>query len=197
MEAPLGRAIGNAIETREAIDVLRGGGPSDTRALTLRLGAEMLLAAGLSPSRRDATSQLTRALEDGSAFECFCRMVRAQGGDTRAVEDPRRLPRAPSRVAVAAERAGYVTGADAFELGMLAVALGAGRSHAAQRIDPRVGIELCAKPGERVEHGDPLAVLHVAKRAGTAPFVERARRAFRIGRRAPAPRDLVLARIVR
>jgi len=197
MHAPLGRAVGNALEIREAVEVLRGGGPADTKALTLRLGAEMLLAAKVAGDRREAAAKLERALERGDAFECFCRMVRAQGGDVRVVEAPERLPRAPVRVVVPSARGGYVSACDAFELGLAAVALGAGRSRADDRVDPRVGIELCKKPGDRVERGEPLAFLHAAKRPGLEPLLERVRDAFRVGGRALGKTELVLGRVTR
>lgn len=197
MHAPLGRAVGNALEIREAVEVLRGGGPADTKALTLRLGAEMLLAAKVAGDRREAAAKLERALERGDAFECFCRMVRAQGGDVRVVEAPERLPRAPVRVVVPSARGGYVSACDAFDLGLAAVALGAGRSRADDRVDPRVGIELCKKPGDRVERGEPLAFLHAAKRPGLEPLLERVRDAFRVGGRALGKTELVLGRVTR
>lgn len=197
MQAPLGKAVGNAIETREAVEVLRGGGPDDTRALTLRLAEEMLLAAKVSANRRDAVMKLERALARGDAFECFCRMVRAQGGDVRAVQSPERLPRAPVQAPVPAAQSGYVSTCDAYAIGLAAMTLGAGRSRADDRVDPRVGIELRKKPGDRVERGEPLALLHAAKRSGLEALAARVATAFRVARRAPAKTPLVLGRVTR
>jgi thymidine phosphorylase len=113
------------------------------------------------------------------------------------VEAPERLPRAPVRVVVPSARGGYVSACDAFDLGLAAVALGAGRSRADDRVDPRVGIELCKKPGDRVERGEPLAFLHAAKRPGLEPLLERVRDAFRVGGRALGKTELVLGRVTR
>ncbi len=197
MSAPLGLTIGNALETREAIEVLRGRGPTDTRELTLRLGTEMLLLGGVAKKAPEARKQLERAISNGAGLDRLIRMVTAQGGDARAVEDPRRLPTAPQRVAVEAPRAGYVTAADPLELGLCSVALGAGRTRADQAVDPAVGIELGAKPGDRVEKGQPLCWLHVRSRRGFAPIAERAGRAFSIGRTRPADAPLVIERVAR
>ncbi|HEX6764165.1 MAG TPA: thymidine phosphorylase, partial [Polyangiaceae bacterium] len=104
MSEPIGLTIGNALEVREAVDVLRGRGPADTRELTLALGAEMLVLGGVAKTLPSARKRLERALADGSAFELFAAMVRAQGGDVRAVERPERLPKARVRVAVRAKK---------------------------------------------------------------------------------------------
>ncbi|HEX5101967.1 MAG TPA: thymidine phosphorylase [Polyangiaceae bacterium] len=195
MSVPIGRTIGNALETREAIEVLRGAGPSDTRELTLLLGVEMLRLAGRARSPAEARRLLERALDDGSAFERFRRMVRAHGGDTRAVDDPERLPRAKVRVPLLAQRSGVLRDIDALELGLVSVALGAGRTRADQKVDPGAGIELCHAAGERVERGEPLAFLMAARRPLIDAVVQRAQNAFELGSRPPPRRPLVLERI--
>jgi pyrimidine-nucleoside phosphorylase len=194
MSEPIGLTIGNALEVREAIDVLRGAGPADTRELTLALGAEMLRLARRDPTPASARQRLERALDDGSAFERFARMVRAQGGDVRAIENPKRLPRARVRVALLARRSGVLAAADALELGLVAVALGAGRTRADDAVDPGAGIELCQAVGGRVERGQPLLYLSGASRSVVRSQLERAERALRIGR-AARRRELVLARM--
>ena len=195
MSVPIGRTIGNALETREAIEVLRGEGPSDTRELTLLLGIEMLRLAGRARSPAEARRLLERALDDGSALERFRRMVRAHGGDGRAVDDPKRLPRAKVRVPLLAARSGILRDIDALELGLVSVALGAGRTRADQKVDPGAGIELCHGVGERVERGEPLAFLMAARRPLIDAVKERALRAFELGSRPPTRRPLVLERI--
>lgn len=197
MSTPLGLTIGNALETREAIDVLRGEGPDDTRELTLRLGAEMLVLGGVAKKTADARKQLEQALQSGAGLERLVRMVEAHGGDPRAVEDTARLPKAPHRVAVEAPRTGFVTAADALELGLCSVALGAGRTRADQDVDPAVGIELGKKPGDRVEKGEPLCWLHVHSKRGIQPVADRARNAFSIGRARPKDTPLVIERVAR
>jgi pyrimidine-nucleoside phosphorylase len=191
MNVPIGRSIGNALETREAIDVLRGGGPADTRELTLLLGAEMLVLGRRARGLGDARRKLERALDDGSALERFARMVKAHGGDPRVADDPGRLPRARVRLPLLARRSGVLAAVDPLELGFVAVGLGAGRTRADQAVDPGAGIELCHQVGERVERGEPLAFLCGAKRSLVEAQRERAERAFRVGTRARRPALLI------
>jgi pyrimidine-nucleoside phosphorylase len=196
MSAPIGRSIGNALETREAIEVLMNRGPSDTRELTLVLGAEMLVLGGRVHSHRAARALLERALADGSALERFARMVAAQGGDARVVENPDRLARARVRVPVLARRSGKLASVDPLELGWVSVGLGAGRTRADQAVDPAAGIELCRARGERVERGETLAFLCASKRSLVEAQLARATAAFRIGGRVER-HELVLERIAR
>ncbi|HYO94860.1 MAG TPA: thymidine phosphorylase, partial [Polyangiaceae bacterium] len=197
MSNPIGRTVGNALETSEAIEVLRNAGPADTRELTLALGVEMLLVAKSVRSAKEGRARLERALADGSGFERFVRLVHAHGGDVRAVEQTQRLPKAKSVVAVLALRSGYVTGIDPFELGMVSVALGAGRTRAEQRVDPAAGIEIAATVGTRVERGDTLALLLARTRAIGSAQLARARAAFAVGARAPRQSSRILERITR
>ncbi|HWA77198.1 MAG TPA: thymidine phosphorylase [Polyangiaceae bacterium] len=197
MSTPIGLTIGNGLETREAIEVLQNRGPADTRELTLALGAEMLLMGKVTRSQRQARAALERALGDGSAFERFLRLVRAQGGDVRAVERPERLTHAKARVAVRATRAGKVTGIDPLELGLVSVALGAGRSRAEQKVDPRAGIEIAAPLGTSVARGEPLAWLQAGRTALAEAQIERVRAAFTLGGSAPKAGRLLLERIPR
>ena len=194
MSRPIGLTIGNAFEVSEAIDVLHDRGPGDTRELTLVLGTEMLVLGGRAKTRAAARALLERALTDGSAFERFLRMVRAHGGDVRTVENPKRLPKARVRRAIRAQRSGVLAAADPLELGLVAVALGAGRTRAEDEVDPGAGIELCQAVGERVERGEPLAFLSGRSRALVDAQTKRAERAFRIGKNAPR-RKLVIERI--
>ncbi len=197
MSAPIGTTIGNALESREAVEVLQGKGPPDTVELTLALGSEMLVSGGIEKKTALARKRLERAIEDGSGLEKLAAMVKAQGGDPRAVHDPSRLPSTKHRVPVKASTSGYVRECDALELGLTSVSLGAGRTRADQKIDPAVGIELLKKPGDRVTKGDPLCLLHVRKPTGLEPLVARARNAFSIGAQKPRPRKMVLERIAK
>jgi pyrimidine-nucleoside phosphorylase len=124
-------------------------------------------------------------------------MVRAQGGDVRAVVDPERLPRARSQLEVLAPRAGVVTAIDAFELGLSSVALGAGRVRAEDAVDPAAGIEIRAPLGTRVARGEPLARLHAASRSRLDAVQKRVRDAFQVGERAAKPTSRILGRIAR
>jgi len=195
MDAPIGRTIGNGLETREAVEVLRNAGPSDTRELTLTLGAEMLVLGRAERTLPAARVRLERALADGSAFERFVRMVSAHGGDVRAVEHPERLVRAKAQLTVPAPRSGYVAACDAYALGMAGVALGAGRTRADQAVDAHAGIELCAQRGERVMRGAPLAVIHARSRALAASEAARVASAFRISATKPRPQRVVIERV--
>src|SRR5262245_28362498 len=128
MNAPIGRAIGNALEIRESIDTLRGGGPADTRELTVALGGEMLLLGGAVASDDEGRARIARALDDGSALAVFRRVVEAQGGDPRVCDDPDAvLPRATATHALPATRGGVIAAIDAEQLGLAALLLGAGR----------------------------------------------------------------------
>jgi pyrimidine-nucleoside phosphorylase len=160
MEEPLGVCIGNALEVREALDILRGRGPADTTELTYALGAEMLVLGGAAPTLELGRSQLQAAVESGAGLERFRRLIEAQHGDPTVVDEPERLPKARFRTAVRAPRSGHVSAIDAYRLGLTAMRLGAGRARAEDRIDPAVGIELVALRGRQVRTGDELALVH-------------------------------------
>jgi pyrimidine-nucleoside phosphorylase len=185
MSTPIGFSIGNALEAREAIEVLTGSGPDDTRELTLALGAQMLLAARRTASAASARALLERALSNGAGAERLARMIAAHGGDARVVEDPARLPRTRHRLPIASARSGYVTAIEARSLGELAVALGAGRTRVDQPIDPRVGIELCVRRGDAVERGQPLGYVHLSRASDGPRFAAAALRSFRIDDKRP------------
>ena len=192
MDQPLGAAIGNAVEVREAIDILRGAGPPDVRALTVRLGAEMLVLGRMARDRRDGARRIEAAIASGAGLERFALGVRLQGGDPRVVEAPDRLPGARRQLAVRSSRAGVVARADAGLLGRAATLLGAGRLRQDDRIAPGAAIMLHAKVGDRVGRGEALCTLHFddpVRAAAARPLVEAA---FRVTASAPAPMPLVL-----
>ncbi|WNI17411.1 thymidine phosphorylase [Actinacidiphila sp. ITFR-21] len=149
MSVPLGLTAGNALEVRESVEVLAGGGPADVVELTLALAREMLDAAGLP----DADPG--RALADGSAMDVWRRMIRAQGGDPAA-----ELPRARETQTVLAPATGVLTALDAYAVGVAAWRLGAGRARKEDAVQAGAGVELHAKPGDRVTAGRPLLTLH-------------------------------------
>ncbi len=161
MDEPIGTRIGNALEVIEAIEILRGEGPADTRELTMRLGAEMLVLGGVAATEEEAVTAIAGALDTGAALEVFRRMIAAQGGEPGVVDDVGKLPRAAHREPVVASRSGHVSAVAAADLGMAAMFLGAGRSRADDSIDHGVGIELAVRVGDRVEAGQELcALLH-------------------------------------
>ncbi len=191
MDEPLGLTIGNALETREALLVLRGGGPADVVECTLALGAEML-RHGRGLDEAAARAELLAAIRSGEGARVMERMIAAQGGDPSVVEHPERLPATAHRVPVTAPRAGVVTAIDSLELGLSAVDMGAGRKRAEDAVDPAVGIELVAKTGDAVEQGAPLGYLHVHDPASAARWARRIAEAFAIGDAVPAARPLVI-----
>jgi pyrimidine-nucleoside phosphorylase len=195
MSAPLGRAVGNALETREAIDVLHGRGPEDLVECTLALGAEMLVLGEAASSIDDARRALERAIQDGSAAAVLERMIHAQGGDPRVVEDPGILPTAPITLEIPAADAGFVTAIDPLEIGLAAVAMGAGRTRVDQKVDPAVGIEILRPRGAFAAQGEPLARLHMRSRDAADRLLARVRAAFSIGPERPQPQPLVLGRV--
>ncbi|WP_456444858.1 thymidine phosphorylase [Oceanithermus sp.] len=181
MDQPLGRAVGNAIEVREAIATLRGEGPDDLTELSLALAREALEAAGEDPARAEAVWKSGAALDKLRAF------VAAQGGDARVVDEPERLGLAPDVYELRAEAAGVVTELDAYRVGLAVLRLGGGRERKGDAIDHGVGVRLAKKVGERVAEGDILAtVFHRAGR-GLEESSQRLKEAYRIGQRAGVP----------
>ncbi len=161
MNAPIGNTIGNALEVAESIEVLHGGGPADTRELTVVLGGEMLIAAGVESDEKAAQHRIETVLDNGDAAQCFSKLIEAQGGDPRVMDSPDTiLPSASKKSDVLATHAGTVTGIAARDMGVAGLWLGAGRQAAADAIDPAVGIELRAKVGDVVAVGDVLAQIH-------------------------------------
>jgi pyrimidine-nucleoside phosphorylase len=195
MDEPLGLEIGNANELAEAIDVLRGGGPGDVRALTLRLGAEMLLLGRVAKTRAEATARLEHALTSGYALERLEVCVRLHGGDVRVIDDPTRLPRARRVHVLRAPRAGVVTVVDAGLLGRAATVLGAGRLRKEDPVDAGVGLTLHAKQGARVARGEPLCTVRYSDEARLRAARADLEAAFRLAARAPKSGPLVLETI--
>lgn len=195
MEAPLGSAVGNAIETREALDVLAGGGPRDLVECTMHLGAEMLVLGGAARAESDAREKLAKAVADGTAARTAERMIEAQGGDPRVVANRERLALAPQEVTVEGRQDGFILGVDALGIGLAAVAMGAGRTRADQKVDHGVGILIQSKPGQRVACGEALARVYLRDLRDAEAIIDRVRTAFTIGDIPPAPRSLVLGRV--
>jgi pyrimidine-nucleoside phosphorylase len=160
MNQPLGRAVGNALEVREAIRTLQGGGPEDFSEHCLAVASEMLAlpqGARPAPERR---ARLEALLEDGAAWSTFRQWIEAQGGDLRDVDDPDRLPSAALQVPLPAPRAGCLAGINAREVGLTSMVLGGGRAKKGDPIDHAVGVVLHAKVGDRVERDEPVLTIH-------------------------------------
>jgi thymidine phosphorylase len=183
MEHPLGRMVGNALEVTEIRDALAGGGPADLLELTAALAREMAELAGIDDDPVDT-------LADGRAMDRWRRLVRNQGGDPDA-----ELPGAPVRAEVLSREAGQVAGVDALGVGLAAWRLGAGRSVPGEKIDHRVGVELCRKPGEAVTTGEVLAVVHAATEEGAARAVREVLEAYTVSGDAVTVAALVTGRV--
>lgn len=165
MDAPLGRAVGNASEVIESIETLKGRGPKDLEDLSVQLAARMLVLAGLTTDARDAESRVRTALSSGAGVEAFRGIIEEQGGDPRVIDDYTRLPGAASQVDIVASRDGFVASLDAELIGRGAVVLGAGRERLDSVIDPGVGVEIRRAPGEPVRAGEPVLTVSFNDRA--------------------------------
>jgi len=165
MDQPLGRAVGNAVEVVESIEALQGHGPADLMVVTLALGVHMLLLARVAADPAAARARLQRAIADGSALRKFRELVTAQGGDATVIDDCARLPQAPVARPIMAPVSGFVADVDPLAVARAAWRLGAGRAHAADAINPAVGITHLVKVGEPVSAGDRLCTVHAASEA--------------------------------
>lgn len=170
MDQPLGFAVGNALEVKEAIDTLNGKGPADFVELCLTLGAQMLIAGGKAGNREEAEDKLRQVIADGSALKKLAEFVEAQGGDARAVYEPKLLPEACIQKPILSPVEGYVSHIDCAEVGICSLILGGGRETKESEIDLSVGLVLQKKVGDYVKAGEPLAILHAndAERAKEA-----------------------------
>lgn len=163
MSQPLGFAIGNALEVKEAIDTLRGEGPEDLQELCYTLGSQMVVLGGKASSIDEARAMLKEAVSSGAALNIFKQFIAAQGGDDSVVDDPTRLPQAKYKIEVAAKESGYISKIEADDIGICAMQLGAGRATKESEIDLSVGLVLHKKVGDTVEIGDQLVTIHTNK----------------------------------
>jgi pyrimidine-nucleoside phosphorylase len=166
MNQPLGHAVGNSLEVREAIQTLHGGGPADFREHCLVVAGHMLAMGGMAADEAEGRLYAQKSLDEGLAWERFKSLVTAQGGDIGYIADPDRLPGAAYVENVPAPRSGYIREIQARIVGETAVLLGGGRAKKGDPIDHAVGIEIYAKVGDRVEAGQPLFAVHANNEAG-------------------------------
>jgi len=162
MSQPLGRAVGNALEVEEAVQVLKGGGPEDLRQLCLELAGEMIWIGGRAESFEEGKETARQVLSDGRALEKFRQMVRCQGGDDRIVEEPERMGSSRYSRDVLAGRTGFIAEMAAQEIGRASQHLGAGRLRKEDEIDFTAGIRMHVRIGDSVQEGDVLATLYGA-----------------------------------
>ena len=188
MDQPLGEAVGNALEVREAITTLRGKGPADFTELALASSAHLLSLSDLELDHQAARKQAEQVVADGSALATYVRWVRAQGGDP----EESALPVAPVVRSVAAARDGYVKRIGAVRVGVAALRLGAGRSAKEDAIDHAVGVVCKKKRGDRVQAGEPLAEVHARNDAGGAEAVREVLAAYDLADDPPPATPIVI-----
>lgn len=194
MDAPLGLAVGNALEIIECIEILKGRGPRDVTDLSVTLASRMLVVGGKA-SNADAEGMVRAVLESGEALQKLRAMIAQQGGDASVVDDYSRLPGARHRHAVAADRSGFVSRLQAELVGRASMALGAGRSCVEEGIDHGAGVVIHRKPGAAVAEGEPILDLLYNDDSGLQDAIEFAREAIVIGPEPPIVRPLVLGTV--
>lgn len=181
MDQPLGNAVGNALEVKEAIETLKGHGPADFTELCMTLGSCMLMVAEIAENERQAREMLKEAVDSGKALDKLAELVEAQGGDKRMVYETDLLPKASSITPLLSEKDGYVEKIQCDEVGICSLILGGGRETKESAIDLSVGIVLTKKVGSHVKAGEPLAYIHSNEEAKRLACEERLRKAFHIG----------------
>src|SRR5262249_11914289 len=195
MDAPLGCAVGNALEVIECLETLKGRGPKDLETLSVALAARMLRLGGVAETLKDAEEKTRAALSSGRGLDKFRTIVEQQGGDPRVVDDYRRLPTAPQRTTITAERSGYVAGLDAELVGRATMVLGAGRNRVEDTVDPRVGAVVLANRGARVSPGDALVQVHYGETGHLKVALEMIRSAYTFSDTAPPAEPLIVETI--
>ena len=191
MEAPLGYAVGNALEIAECVETLQGHGPADLQAVVVRLASRMVQLGRRADSDREAEECVRNALTSGAALRTFVRMVERQGGDTGVIHDPTRLPQSEFQQVIGAPSSGVIARLDAEALGRAAMLLGAGRARADAAIDPAAGLTLRKKPGDRVNSGDDVLVLHYNDMAALEAAMAMAQSAVVVSERPEAGPPLI------
>ena len=191
MDQPLGRAIGNALEVRECIEMLNGRGPADLRELCVELAAWMFVLGGRAANVEDGRKTAEKLIVSGAAREKFREMIQLQGGDPCVVDEPRRLPGTSREEVVMAAQSGYVTGIRCEQIGVASMLLGGGRERKENAIDPAAGITLAKKVGDPVRAGEALFTAHHNHEARHAQAMQLLRESFEIGPERPAKKPLV------
>jgi len=195
MDQPLGNAVGNSLEVIEAVGTLNGGGPADLRTLTIACTAHLLVLAGIEKDFKTARALAEENLSNGAALRKFLEIVKAQGGDTSYIENTDRFKRAAYTREVRAQKSGYIAGIDAYEAGMVAHILGAGRLTLTDTIDHAAGITFFKKVGERVSKDGPVCMLHTDRKDSIAEAAARMQKAIAIAAKKPAAKPLIMKTI--
>ncbi|HZK33537.1 MAG TPA: pyrimidine-nucleoside phosphorylase [Tissierellaceae bacterium] len=195
MDEPLGNAIGNILEVKEAIDTLKGKGPEDLYELCLVLGSKLLVLAKRAENESEARSMLIEAVESGKAYDKFYEMVKYQGGDTSFLDNPDLFPKAKYVLEVKANRAGYVKSLNAEEIGICSLILGAGREDKDSKLDLSVGLVLNKKVDDYVEKGEVLAYIHANSMEKAKEVEERLKEIILIGNKNKEHKKLIYKEI--
>ena len=191
MDQPLGKAVGNAIEVREAIDTLNGKGPSDFTELVYTLGTRMLILGEKASDESDARNKLEKAVSDKSALNRLAQFVKAQGGDEKYVYEPDRLKLAPIVTDITAPQDGYISHIDCDEIGICSLMLGGGRETKESEIDLSVGLLLDKKTGDMVKKGDKIATVYSSDENKTGPAIDRFLKAYHFSSEECAKQKLI------
>ena len=192
MEQPLGTHVGNALEVKEAVDILAGRAGGRLKEVSLRLGAMMLVACGAAKDETLAREALEKALASGAGLEKLRRMIAWQGGDARVCDDTNLLPQAARKIPVPAEKSGWVVSMDAAKIGLASQRLGAGRLSKADTIDPAVGLIMNVELGDEIKAGQPLVTLY-ANEKGADEATALVREAIQIAGAPAEPPKLIYA----
>jgi pyrimidine-nucleoside phosphorylase len=187
----LGKAIGNALEVKEAIEVLSGHGPDDITEVCITLAAKMLELAGMGDFKK-CTGLAERTIQDGSALKKFEQMIKAQNGNEKVVDNPDLLPSAKYTFEYKATSKGYITAIISDKLGVASMLLGAGRATKESTIDPGAGITLLKKPGDMVEKGEPVMILHANSQSLFEASVNELDKAVEISGEKPSETPLII-----
>jgi len=191
MDQPLGSSVGNALEVKEAVSVLRGAGPDDLRELCLELAGWMFHLGGRADTREEGKRLGVELIASGKAFDKFHQMVALQGGDADAVDDPKRLPRTQNRRDVVSSKTGFITAIQCEEIGRASVILGGGRESKEDEVDPAVGLILHKKVAEAVRVGEPLCTIHYNSDARLDRARQMIEESFQVGDAPPQQEPLV------
>ncbi|MCR5282349.1 MAG: pyrimidine-nucleoside phosphorylase [Lachnospiraceae bacterium] len=191
MDQPLGNAVGNILEVREAIDTLKGKGPKDFTRLVMTLGTQMLVAGGICKSDEEALKRLESVIRDSSALDRLADLISGQGGDASFVYEPEKLPQAPVQFEIAAPKSGLIQKIRCDEVGNCCLMLGGGRETKEDEIDLTVGLILTRKVGDRVTEGDTIAILHAKSQEDAEKVMKRYLDAVTISNEEVEKRNLI------
>ena len=192
MDQPLGNAVGNWLETREAINTLKGNGPDDLVKVTIALGAEMLCLAKKTKDISEAEKILNELLLSGKAYDKFLELVKEQNGDVSVIEDPNKYPDSKHNFQIISKNKGFINSIDSLKIGLLAMELGAGRKKMTDEIDYGAGIMLKKKEGDSIEAGEPLVDVAFSKELSKSYVEENLLSAFQIKDQKPKEQKLIL-----